>query len=412
MNLKQTLQKARETSRKLLLIDDLLINKTLKNLAETLVKKSDEILTENEKDLRKIDKKDPIYDRILLSKERISGISSSILEIADYESPIGEIIEQKILKNGLKLKKVRVPLGVVGVIFEARPNVVVDIFSLCFKSKNVCVLKGGSQSEYSNKILVKIIKETLPDKLKSAIELLPNDRKVVAEFLKMDDMVDVLIPRGGKGLIKFVRENSLIPVIETGAGVCHTYFDEFGDVAKGAKIIFNAKTNRPSVCNALDTAIIHHSRIGDLKKLCKPLLEKNVEIRADKMAYKELSEFYPSKLLLKAKDEDFGTEYLSLKMSVKTVKNLQEAIDHINLFGSGHSEAIITENKKIGEEFLKQIDAAAVYINASTCFTDGGVFGLGAEVGISTQKLHARGPMGIKELTSYKWEITGNGQVR
>lgn len=389
------------------MVDGEEIRQSLLTLADALVKKSDEILEANKKDLSSIDAEDPIYDRVLLTEERISDIAESVREVARYDSPIGEIIEARTLENGLELSKVRTPIGVVGVIFEARPNVVIDIFTLCYKSKNACVLKGGSQSIHSNQALIDIIQEILEDK--NVVVLLPNDRELIGEFLKMDEYVDVIIPRGGKGLIDFVRKNSLIPVIETGAGVVHTYFDEDGDLTKGEGIVFNAKTHRPSVCNALDTLIVHSSRLKDLPALCEKLAEKKVEIFADNIAFEALEGY---EYLQTATSEDFGNEYLSLKMSIKVVDNLDEAIDHINTFGSGHSEAIITENKEAADRFLKAIDAAAVYVNASTRFTDGGVFGLGAEVGISTQKLHARGPMGIKELTSYKWQIIGDGQTR
>jgi len=407
MDLNILLQKVKASSRKLVMVDGEEIRQSLLTLADALVKKSDEILEANKKDLSSIDAEDPIYDRVLLTEERISDIAESVREVARYDSPIGEIIEARTLENGLELSKVRTPIGVVGVIFEARPNVVIDIFTLCYKSKNACVLKGGSQSIHSNQALIDIIQEILEDK--NVVVLLPNDRELIGEFLKMDEYVDVIIPRGGKGLIDFVRKNSLIPVIETGAGVVHTYFDEDGDLTKGEGIVFNAKTHRPSVCNALDTLIVHSSRLKDLPALCEKLAEKKVEIFADNIAFEALEGY---EYLQTATSEDFGNEYLSLKMSIKVVDNLDEAIDHINTFGSGHSEAIITENKEAADRFLKAIDAAAVYVNASTRFTDGGVFGLGAEVGISTQKLHARGPMGIKELTSYKWQIIGDGQTR
>lgn len=413
MNLEETLKKLKAESRKLVLIDEDVINKVLSNLALRLEKNSASILEANASDLKKIDANDPIYDRVLLNEERIKNIAQSICTISEYKSPISEILEEKVLENGLKLKKIRVPIGVVGVIFEARPNVIIDVFSLCFKSRNACVMKGGSQCNETNLKIMKIIYEVLDEfNLKNAAFLLPNDRELVNEMLKSDKYIDVIIPRGGKDLIRFVRDNSSIPVIETGAGVCHMYFDESGDIRKGAEILFNAKTTRPSVCNSLDTMLIHSSQIKDLPELCAKLIEKNVEIRACKRSYEILKGKYKDDLLLQAKDEDFGTEYLSLKMSIKVVDSLEEAIEHINTYGSGHSEAIVTENKENAEKFLNAVDAAAVYLNASIRFTDGGVFGLGAEIGISTQKLHARGPMGIKELTSYKWQIIGDGQVR
>jgi len=414
MDLEKTLIKAKESSRKLIQISDSLINKVLDKIALNLMKNSVKILTANKKDLSKIKNTDPIYDRILLNESRIRDISESLKTIAKYPSPIGKILEKRTLKNGLELTRMSVPLGVTGVVFEARPNVVVDVFAICFKSKNACVLKGGSQCEFSNEILVKVIKATLKEMKvdENVITILPNDRDVVAKFLKMDKYIDVVIPRGGKGLIDFVRDNSRIPVIETGAGVVHTYIDESANIEMSANIIFNAKTSRPSVCNALDTMIVNQKQLKNLPKICKKLAEKNVIIYADPESYKSLDDKYPENLLFKAKNEHFGIEFLSLKMSIKTVKNLQEAIDFITKYSSMHSEAIITENKKNAEEFLNKVDAAVVYVNASTRHTDGGVFELGAEIGISTQKLHARGPMGISELTSYKWIVTGTGQTR
>lgn len=402
MDLNDTLKAVKDASYRLAVMDDSDVRGVLGRLADALEADVEKILEANSRDLEKISEDDPIYDRVLLDEGRVRAIAGSVREIAGYDSPIGEVIEAKVLENGLDLKKVRVPFGVIGVIFEARPNVVIDIFTLCFKSKNACVLKGGSQSEHSNEVLVEIIKGVLEDK--DVVALLPNDRALVAEFLKADDYVNMIVPRGGAGLIKFVRENSLIPVIETGAGVVHTYFDEFGDLEKGKKIVFNAKTSRPSVCNALDTLIVHASRLDDLAELCAGLTD--VEIRADERALSVLEG------AVEAREEDFGMEYLSLKMSVKVVESLDEAIGHVNFYGSSHSEAIVTENEDNAARFLERVDAAAVYVNASTRFTDGGVFGLGAEVGISTQKLHARGPMGIRELTSYKWQIVGDGQVR
>lgn len=418
MNLQKELQKVKEASRKLSLLSDEKIRSILKRLADKLEKETEKILKANTKDLAKIDSADHIYDRILLNEKRIKEITKSIREIAEYNSPIGQELEKRKLKNGLEIKKITVPLGVVGAIFEARPNVIMDIFTLCFKSKNACVMKGGSDCEETNKILEQVIRESLGE-WKNVILLLPNDRTIIDQFLKADQYIDVIIPRGSENLIRHVRQNSTIPMIETGRGVCHIFIDEFADENKSAKIIFNAKTQRPGVCNALDTMIIHEKKLGSLEKICTPLLDAKVEIFADEKSYEILKKIETKtkknttkKLLKKAVPGHFGTEFLSLKMSIKTVKNLDEAVVHINQYGSGHSEAIITENKKNAEKFLKQIDAACVYVNASTRFTDGGEFGLGAEVGVSTQKLHARGPMGIKELTSYKWEIRGEGQVR
>ncbi len=411
MKLEETLKTIKKFSRELVMASEQTIVDALLSLADGLQKNTDLILVENAKDLEKISSDDPIRDRVMLNEDRIKELANGVRTIAGYNSPVDVTLEERTLENGLQLKKISTPLGVVGVVFEARPNIVVDIFALCLKSKNACVLKGGSKSEYSNAILVKIIKEAVGS-LADAVVLLPNDREILAEFFKADKYVDVLIPRGGNELINFVRENSLIPVIETGAGVVHTFVDESADLQKAREIIFNAKTSRPSVCNALDTLIIHRERLEDLPQICLKLAEKDVEIYADSEALRALEGEYPEKLLMKAEEENFGMEYLSLKMAVKTVGSLDEAIEHINNYGSGHSEAIITGNKENAKKFLHAIDAAAVYVNASTRFTDGGVFGLGAEVGISTQKLHARGPMGIKELTSYKWEIIGDGQTR
>jgi glutamate-5-semialdehyde dehydrogenase len=417
-NLQQALAKVQAASRKFVMVEENAVIEVLMKLAELLEKNMSKILKENEKDLAKMDKNDAMYDRVLLNEKRIHAMAASVREIASYDSPVGIEIEHRVLENGLDLRKVSVPFGVVGVIFEARPNVVIDIFALCFKSRNACVMKGGSQSENSNGVLAELILEAIEGGREEnglmidLVLLLKNDRELLAEFMKQDKYVDVLIPRGGQSLIKFVRENSMIPVIETGAGVVHTYFDEEGDLDKGREIIFNAKVSRPSVCNALDTLIIHHSRLKDLQKIVRPMEEKKVEIFADEEAYKILEGDYSKDLLHKASEENFGMEYLSLKMALKTVKGFDEALDHIANFGSKHSESIITENNESAEKFLKAVDAACVYVNASTRFTDGGEFGLGAEVGISTQKLHARGPMGIKELTSYKWIVRGSGQVR
>lgn len=424
MELNEILKGVKGAGRALARTADSLISQNLLDLADELELKSAEIISANAKDLEKIEPGNPIWDRILLDSKRISDIATGVREIAGYGSPIGIVLEERKLKSGIDLKKVSVPLGVVGVIFEARPNVVVDIFALCFKSKNVCVLKGGSDSESSNEILVKIIKSVLGEgqeggksytddsDLSDGVVLLPNDREVVAEFLKARKYIDVIIPRGSQSLIEFVRENAKVLVIETGAGVVHIYFDKSGDREKGRKIIFNAKTTRPSVCNSLDTLIVERSRLAELPHLFEEMASGGVEVLADREAFAALDGFYPEELLKLANSEDFGREFLSLKMAVKTVGGLDEALDHIAQFSSQHSEAIITEDMESAERFLKEVDSATVYHNASTRFTDGGEFGLGAEVGISTQKLHARGPMGIRELTTYKWILRGHGEVR
>jgi glutamate-5-semialdehyde dehydrogenase len=323
-------------------------------------------------------------------------------------------LSETVRPNGMKITKVSVPFGVIGIIYEARPNVTFDVFSLCLKSGNACVLKGGSDAIYSNTAIVNIIhqvlnKHGLPS---DAVTLLPVGREETNEMLHANGYIDLIIPRGSQGLIDFVRQNSSIPVIETGAGICHTYFDAAGDVDRGAEIVFNAKTRRPSVCNALDCLILHSSRLSDLPVLTAKLAEKEVIIYADEPSYNILKKSYPENLLQRATEESFGTEFLSLKMAVKTVGSLDEALDQISRYSSKHSEAIISEDFAAIETFRKMVDAAAVYSNASTAFTDGAQFGLGAEIGISTQKLHARGPMALEELTSYKWIVEGQGQIR
>jgi glutamate-5-semialdehyde dehydrogenase len=334
--------------------------------------------------------------------------------VAKLPNPLGHILSEQTMPNGLYIKKISVPLGIIGVIYEARPNVTFDVFALCFKTGNVAVLKGGRDAEFSNKAIIGIIHNVLAryNINKNVAILLPPEREATEALLNAIGYIDVLIPRGSQQLIDRVRQQSKVPVIETGAGIVHTYFDETADLEKGSEIVFNAKTRRVSVCNALDCLIIHDSRLCDLPKLAKPLAEKEVEIYADDDSYAALQAIYPANLLYKAQPEHFGTEFLSLKMAIKTVDSFTEALDHIASHSSKHSEAIITENADNAAAFLNKVDAAAVYVNASTAFTDGAQFGLGAEIGISTQKLHARGPMGLQELTSYKWLVKGNGQVR
>ncbi len=386
----------------------------LKELAEALVLHSAEILAENLKDLARMPIEDPKYDRLKLSQERIQGIANDIKSVAGLTSPLGEILSDKTLENQLHIQKIRVPLGVIGVIYEARPNVTADVFSLCFKTGNVAVLKGGSDAEFSNLAITKVIQSVLskheinPD----VLTLLPAERAATEALLHAVGFVDVLIPRGSQSLISYVRAESKIPVIETGAGIVHTYFDESGDLEKGKAIVFNAKTRRVSVCNSLDCLLINQNRLADLPALLSPLADGQVELFADEKSYEILKHTYPSTLLNRAKPEHFGTEFLSLKLAVKTVSDLEEALNHIADYSSKHSEAIISEDADHIAKFLNQVDAAAVYANASTGFTDGAQFGLGAEIGISTQKLHARGPMGLDELTSYKWVVQGDGQIR
>lgn len=390
------------------------IEQVLQDVAEEAKAQSAYLLEENKKDLDRMDPANPNYDRLKLTEARIIDIAKDIVNVSKLENPLGHILSRKTLPNGLDISKISVPLGVVGVIYEARPNVTFDVFALCFKTGNICILKGGSDAASSNEAIMSIIHKVLS---KHNIDtnvavLLPKEREAAAALMQAVGYVDVIIPRGSQGLINSVRQNSKVPVIETGAGIVHTYFDESGDLEKGTAIIFNAKTRRVSVCNALDCAIVHASRLADLPALTQPLGKAGVTIFADERAYEVLKESYPADLLEPAGPEHFGTEFLSMKMAVKTVDSLDDALAHIAQYSSKHSEAIITEDQKNMEIFLNRVDAAAVYVNTSTAFTDGAQFGLGAEIGISTQKLHARGPMALQELTSYKWLVRGNGQVR
>ncbi len=407
-------KKTLKASRTLNVLDGDTINKVLGILADAAVENIPFIISENVKDLARLEKNDPTYDRLLLTPDRIKGIASDIRNVINLPSPVGRLLIKKRRPNGLMISKISVPFGVIGVIFEARPNVTFDVFSLCLKSGNACILKGGSEAINSNTAIVKVIKSVLK---KSGIDqnilaLLPAGRDETIQLLNARDYVDLVIPRGSRSLIDFVRKNASIPVIETGAGICHTYFDESGDKEKGRIIINNAKTRRVSVCNALDCLIIHEKRLEDLGYIVGLCSNSNVLIYADEKAYLSLQGKYPPELLLPAGKESFGTEFLSYKMAVKTVGSFNEALEHIAKYGSKHSEAIISENQERISLFFRLVDAASVYSNASTAFTDGAEFGLGAEIGISTQKLHARGPMALEELTTYKWIIEGNGQVR
>ena len=414
MEYKQYFEKAQLASRKLNGVSKEKTNAVLADLADALIANTENILQENLKDLAKMPVEDPKYDRLKLNAERIKTISGDIESVVNLTSPLTEVLSERILDNGLNLKKVRVPLGVVGVIYEARPNVTADVFSLCFKTGNVAVLKGGSDAEFSNLAISKVIQSVLimHEIDPNVLTLLPAERAATEALLNARGFVDVLIPRGSQSLIDYVRENSKIPVIETGAGIVHTYFDESGDLEKGKAIIFNAKTRRVSVCNSLDCVLIHANRLNNLAELLSPLADGKVEIFADEKSYEILKSTYPSALLNPATEEHFGTEFLSLKMAVKIVDGFDAALNHIANYSSKHSEAIISEDTENITRFLNEVDAAAVYANASTGFTDGAQFGLGAEIGISTQKLHARGPMGLEELTSYKWVVRGDGQVR
>ena len=414
MNCIPVFKKVGKASRTLNSLEPEVIKRVLLMVAEAAIKNSEFILAENRKDLDQMNESDPRYDRLKLTGSRIDAIASDIRKVAGLPSPLGKVLSHDTRPNGLKISRISVPFGVIGVIYEARPNVTFDVFSLSFKSGNACVLKGGSDAINSNKAIVGIIRSILdnnginPD----VLVLLPSGRKETIQLLNARDYVDLIIPRGSRNLIDYVRENALIPVIETGAGICHTYFDEYGDREKGRLIINNAKTRRVSVCNALDCLIIHEKRLSDLDYIVGLCAASEVIIYADKESYRSLNGKYPGSLLRRANRESYGTEFLSYKMSVRTVSSFDEAVIHINTHGSKHSEAIISENIKMIDLFYKLVDASSVYANTSTAFTDGSEFGLGAEIGISTQKLHARGPMALEALTTYKWIIEGNGQVR
>ncbi|GAF04900.1 glutamate-5-semialdehyde dehydrogenase [Saccharicrinis fermentans] len=410
----QQFEKVKEAARGLSRIckDD--ITALLNQLADEAEKNIPALLLANQKDLERMDKEDPRYDRLMLSKERIEAIASDIRNVAKLPFPIGEVLEEKTLDNGMTLQKVRVPLGVIGVIYEARPNVTFDVFSLCLQSGNACVLKGGSDANYSNKAIVALIHQVLEKQglNPELLQLLPPDRSAANELMNAVGYVDILIPRGSQGLINSVRDNANIPVIETGAGIVHTYVDASANIEKASHIVANAKTRRPSVCNSLDCLVLHKSQLKELPSIMRELKAFDVEVFADDASFASLKDNYPPKLLQKATPASYGTEFLSNKMSIKTVDNLDEALNHIYTFSSKHSEAIVAEDSEAIARFFNEVDAAAVYANASTAFTDGAQFGLGAEIGISTQKLHARGPMALKELTSYKWLIKGNGNIR
>lgn len=412
--LTETLEKSVEASVSLREFSDATISDMLRKLGANIISQTASILTANEADLAKMSKSDPKYDRLKLTEDRVKGIVDDMLNVASLPSPLGKTISETERPNGLKIVKVSVPIGVIGVIYEARPNVTLDVFSLCIKAGNVTVLKGGSDADNSNRAIIKVINDTLAEFNidQPVVTLLPPDREVTSELIKSVKYVDLIIPRGSQQLITFVRDNSKVPVIETGAGICHTYFHTKGDKVKAQAIVNNAKTRRVSVCNALDTLIVDRARLTELPFVCEKLKESNVTIYADELSYNALDGSYPEELLMHATDESFGIEYLDYKMSVKCVENIEEALNHIRRYSSKHSESIISEDLKAQSIFEKSVDAACVYSNVSTAFTDGAQFGLGAEIGISTQKLHARGPMALAELTSYKWLIKGDGQIR
>ena len=410
----ETLGQVKEASRQLLALSDSDISQVITAIADAAEAQTDHLLSENQKDLDRMDPANPKYDRLKLTAERLCGIAAGLRQVAALPSPLHKVLRGYELPNGLKIERVSVPFGVIGIIYEARPNVSFDVAALCLKSGNACVLKGGSDADDSNRAIVKLIHEVLEAHGLSThlVELLPATHEAAEELLHAEGLVDLIIPRGSSRLIRFVRQNATIPVIETGAGICHTYFDEYGDLAMGQRIVMNAKTRRVSVCNALDCLIVHASRLVDLPALCQQLASKQVIIYADEPAYAALQGSYPEELLKEATPDDFGTEFLDYKMAIRTVATFDDALAHIRRNGSHHSECIITQQRARAQAFTREVDAACVYVNAPTSFTDGGEFGLGAEIGISTQKLHARGPMALEEITTYKWLIEGDGQVR
>ncbi|MBQ7422080.1 MAG: glutamate-5-semialdehyde dehydrogenase [Prevotella sp.] len=415
MELKETFKRVKAASKELALVSDECRNEILNAVANAIVREKVALLEANAKDLERMEHDNPLYDRLQLTEKRLEDIASDIRHVAALPSPLGHITKEKTLENGLKLKRISVPFGVIGMIYEARPNVSFDVFSLCFKSGNACILKGGKDADASNRAIVALIHAVLRQSgvNESVVELLPATHEATGEMLNAVGYIDLCIPRGGKRLIEFVRDTARIPVIETGAGVVNTYFDKDGDLEIGKAIVNNAKTRRVSVCNALDCLIVHRDRLEDLPELCALLSASSVRIFADDDSYQALAEgLYPPELLFHATEDSFGTEFMDYAMALKTVDSIDKALDHIARFGSGHSECIITENTEMARMFQTQVDAACVYVNAPTSFTDGAQFGLGAEIGISTQKLGPRGPMGLEEITTYKWLIEGHGQTR
>ena len=408
------LQKGKDASYEVGSLSDQQKKALLLGLADLLGKYQDKILAENEKDLVRMEDGNPKKDRLLLTPIRITALAESVRAVAELPDPTGQILSEKTMENELLIQKTTAPLGVVGVIYESRPNVTIDVAALCLRAGNAVVLRGGSDAMYSNQVLVGLIHEAMKhqDLSPDAVQLLPTDRQFVKEMLEADAYIDIIIPRGSQALIDFVRKHATVPTIETGAGVCHTYVTASADLQKAADIVVNAKTSRPSVCNALDTILLDKSIAASfLPMIIEGMNAFDVEIFADEQAYEILSKAkYPA--LQHAKPEDFGREFLDYKCSLKLVSGFEEALTHIRHYSSKHSEAIISEDPQLCERFLKSVDAAAVYTNASTRFTDGGVFGLGAEIGISTQKLHARGPFALEKLVTEKWIVRGNGQIR
>ena len=419
MNDKQTyldhgLAAACRAARDLARCEDRSIRAVLDDLAQRAMDSCEDILAANRSDLSRMPEDDPKYDRLLLNRERLQAICDDLRSVGALPSPVGEVLERRTLANGLELSKVRVPMGVIAVIFESRPNVTFDVFALCLKTRNACVLKGSSDAHDTNQVVVQLMHEVLrehglnPD----SVFLAPPEREWLPQILQAVGTIDLAIPRGSRGLIDFVRDNARIPVIETGAGIVHTYVDASADPDKARAIITNAKTRRVSVCNALDTLVIHRALLTELPALMQEMGDTHgVEVYADEDAFAALDGHYAGSLK-HARAEHYGQEFLSLRMSIRTVSGLDEALEHIDHYSSRHSEAVVAEDPAVIDRFLAEVDAAAVYANTSTAFTDGGQFGMGAEIGISTQKLHARGPMALPEVTSYKWVVRGSGQVR
>ncbi len=408
------LRQLSQASRKLIQLTDQQIANILNELADLAIQEADYILAENQKDLDRMDPANPKYDRLLLNLNRLEGIAADLRKVASLPSPLNHTLEKRTLPNGLQISRLSVPLGVIGIVYESRPNVTFDVFALCLKSGNASVLKGSRDAHYSNIAIVGLIHRVLGKYgLEQVCYLAPSEREALPPILNADRYVNTIIPRGSQGLINFVRANARVPVIETGAGIVHTYYDKSADLEKGKAIVANAKSRRVSVCNALDTLIIHRERLSDLAAVMENLDRiHHCEVFADAEAYQKLEGRYTKTLLHPAREEDFGTEFLSMKMSIKTVGSLEEALEHIARYSSQHSEAIIAEDPETIAYYLQNVDAAVVFANTSTAFTDGAQFGLGAEIGISTQKLHARGPMALRELTSYKWVVRGDGQIR
>ncbi len=419
----------KKASRQLAQLSDEQRSAVLQDLATATEAHLAELLAANALDLERMDKADPRYDRLQLTEERLRDIAADLRKVASLPSPLGRELKHSVLPNGLELSRISVPFGVIGIIFEARPNVCFDCFALCFKAGSACILKGGSDAKDSCIAIVGLIHEVLQQHgLPTESVLLLTSHEDTDRLLSARGLVDLIIPRGSSRLINYVRENARVPVIETGAGVVHCYIDSDADLQKAIPIVVNAKTRRVSVCNALDCLIIHRDRLADLSAICQPLLEKGVTIEADEDALRALQSAglaaastaaaadaaacSLSGNIIAATPASFGTEFLALRMAVKVVDSLDEALEHIDRYGSGHSESIVSEDANAAQRFLNEVDAACVYWNAPTSFTDGGQFGLGAEIGISTQKLHARGPMALEEITTYKWIIKGDGQTR